>query len=73
MKSFNITPFTVTHKRYVICIEKIIQFEITSSPLPTFTVQLMPVKAVRHASTLHSFRHQRLHNSTCVQKRSEIS
>lgn len=34
MKTFNITLFTVTQKRYIMCIEKIIQFEITSSPNP---------------------------------------
>lgn len=45
IESFQFTSLTVTHKRIIIHVERIIQLEITNSSLPTFSVELMPVKA----------------------------
>jgi len=55
MERFKFISFTVTHKRFLTHIEKIIQCKITNSSLPTFTVELMPVKAIRDTSKFHSF------------------
>lgn len=43
---FKFIPLTVTHKRIIIHVKRIIQFEITNSSLPTFSVELMPVKTL---------------------------
>lgn len=50
-------PFTVMPERFIMCVEKIIQLEITKSSLLNFTVELMPVKAVTQASKSHIFRY----------------
>lgn len=73
MEPFKFTPFIVTQERLIMCAEKIIQFEITNSSSPTFTVESLPIKAVRHISSFHRFRYLGLNSSTCVQKQSKIS
>lgn len=72
-ESFKFTSFTVTQKKFIMRVEKIIRFEITNSSFPSFTVELMPVKAVGHTSKFQSLRYLGLNNSTCTQKRSKIS
>lgn len=73
IESFKFTSLTVTHKRIIIPVERIIQFEIKNSSLPTFSVELTPVKAVWHTWKYQSFGYLRLNNSTYTQKRTKIS
>lgn len=73
IESFKFTSLTVTHKRIIIHVERIIQFEITNCSLPTFSVELTPIKAVWHTWKYQSFGYLRLNNSTYTQKRAKIS
>lgn len=73
MELFKFTSFLSDSERLITCAEKIIQFEMTNSSSPTFTVESLPVKAVRHISSFHRFRYLGVNSSTYVQKQSKIS